>query len=75
MFMDGKFYCCQEYLQSANKIFGKSLSQIHGDFEDWLSEIVIDLVVTFPDKSEIQAVFLGLGVVRENSVGLSGREN
>lgn len=37
-----QFYCCEEYLQSANKIFGKSLSQIHRDFEDWLSEIVVE---------------------------------
>ena len=36
-----QFYCCNENSQSADTIFGKSLSRIQRDFENWLSEIVI----------------------------------
>lgn len=37
-----QFYCSQEYLKSANEIFGKSLLQIHGEFEKWLSELDVE---------------------------------
>ncbi|MCH5273536.1 MAG: hypothetical protein J1E35_07665 [Lachnospiraceae bacterium] len=48
-----QFYCCQEYLQSADKIFGKSLSQIHRDFDNWLSEIVITEEISSKIKEKI----------------------